>query len=184
MGLMIIERLNADWRWRRILLLTMMLVLLFACASKEKAASPKNLLVLVADDLGWHDLTCYGKPFVLTPNIDRLAREGIRFTQAMLTTPQCNPSRISMLTGQYPHETGAEDLHVPTPENLPMVPAYLAEVGYYSGLLKKSHLGPAGDAQFDYLSAKLDDFSTFLDGADQQPFFLWVDFIDSTSILQ
>src|SRR5687768_4966787 len=76
---------------------------------------PPNFVVFIADDLGYGDLGCYGHPVLKTPTIDRLAREGMRFDRAFLTISSCSPSRASILTGRYPHNTGAPDLHQPLP---------------------------------------------------------------------
>src|SRR4030095_4932980 len=59
-----------------------------------------NIVLILADDLGWSDLGCQGSDFYQTPNIDRLAREGMRFTQAYAAGPVCSPTRASLLTGQ------------------------------------------------------------------------------------
>ena len=67
--------------------------------SKEEAAGPRgdrpNIILLVADNLGWKDLGCFGNDDISTPNIDRLAAEGVRFTNAFITAPSCSPSRAS-----------------------------------------------------------------------------------------
>lgn len=65
-----------------------------------------NVLFILVDDLRWNALSCMGHPFVKTPNVDRLAREGALFENAFVTTPLCSPSRASFLTGQYPHTHG------------------------------------------------------------------------------
>jgi len=68
-----------------------------------QGAQPKpNLVLIVADDLGWADLGCYGSTFHRTPNLDRLAREGMRFTDAYAAAPVCSPTRAAILTGRYP----------------------------------------------------------------------------------
>src|ERR1700742_2345063 len=61
-----------------------------------------NVVLILADDLGWKDLGCYGSPFYETPNLDRLASEGMRFTQAYAACPVCSPTRASIMTGKYP----------------------------------------------------------------------------------
>jgi len=61
-----------------------------------------NIVFVLADDLGWRDLGCYGSNFYETPNIDRLAQMGMRFTNAYAANPLCSPTRASILTGQYP----------------------------------------------------------------------------------
>lgn len=139
---------------------------------------PPNFLILIADDLGWKDVGCYGNKKIATPNIDRLAAEGVLFENAFLTIPQCSPSRISILSGKYPHATGTEDLHVPMPDSLNILPHYLQQKNYFSGLLQKSHLGPYGEDQFQFLHSELDQFATFLTAANEQPFFCWVGFSD------
>ena len=70
------------------------------------AASRPNVIFILADDLGWRDLGCFGSTFHETPNIDRLAARGIRFTQAYAANPLCSPTRSSILTGQYPARIG------------------------------------------------------------------------------
>src|SRR5688572_29253424 len=74
----------------------------FAAQAGERAKRP-NIVLILADDLRWDALGCTGHPFVKTPHIDRLAREGVRFRNAFVTTPICLPSRASILTGQYAH---------------------------------------------------------------------------------
>src|SRR5438874_8831545 len=63
---------------------------------------PPNIVFILADDLGWADLGCYGSKFHQTPNIDRLARQGMRFTDAYAAASICSPTRASILTGKYP----------------------------------------------------------------------------------
>ena len=149
------------------------------------SASPPNILVLVADDAGWRDVGAYGNDVIRTPNVDRLAETGLTYERAFLTTPQCSPSRISMLTGKYPHATGAEDLHMPLPEHETILPTYLRrEAGYLTGIMRKRHLGAPGNEQFDwYDPAENHDYSAFTEFLDRaqgqgRPFFLWVGFSD------
>jgi len=137
-----------------------------------------NILVLIADDAGWQDFGCYGNPHIRTPHIDALAANGFKAENAFLTIPQCSPSRISVLTGKYPHQTGAEDLHMPLPESEILIPTYLKEHNYFCGFLRKGHFGPNGEKQFDWYSNNLNDFNKFLDLSASQPFFMWVGFTD------
>ena len=65
-----------------------------------------NIIFILIDDLGWVDLTCYGSTFYETPNIDRLASDGMRFTDAYAACPVCSPTRASILTGKYPATLG------------------------------------------------------------------------------
>ncbi len=73
-----------------------------SCDRPREEDSAPNIVFILADDLGWHQLGCYGNSFYETPNIDRLAREGIRFTQAYAAAPVCSPTRASVMTGKYP----------------------------------------------------------------------------------
>ena len=65
-----------------------------------------NVILVLLDDYGWKDSTCYGSTFYETPNLDRLASQGMRFTQAYASCPVCSPTRASMLTGKYPARLG------------------------------------------------------------------------------
>src|SRR6058998_494712 len=77
------------------------LFLLLTVGLQLRAASLPNIVLIYADDLGYGDVGCYGATQVKTPNIDRLAREGLRFTDAHCTSATCTPSRYGLLTGEY-----------------------------------------------------------------------------------
>ena len=100
-----------------------------------------NFVIFVADDMAWDDCGAYGHPAIRTPAIDRLAAEGMRFDLAFLTCSSCSPSRCSMLTGRYPHSTGAGELHQPLPANQVLVSTPLREAGYFTAVAGKWHLG-------------------------------------------
>src|SRR5690625_2890841 len=136
-----------------------------------------NIIIFVADDANWNDFGPYGNDVIHTPTINKLAEEGLTVNKAFLMVGQCSPSRISILTGMYPHTSGAEELHMHLPEHLKMMPSYLQERGYFTGHMKKTHYGPHGDQQFNWYSEKTaDSFPEFLNEAEGQPFFLWVVF--------
>ncbi|MDJ0645510.1 MAG: sulfatase [Flavobacteriaceae bacterium] len=87
---------------RRVQYYIIYLAILFpfsACKKEEKAP---NIIMIVADDLGWYDLACYGNDFIETPNLDQMAKEGIKFTDAYAAAPLCSPSRASLITGLHP----------------------------------------------------------------------------------
>ena len=69
-----------------------------SASAKEKTAQRPNIIYIMCDDMGYGDLGCYGQPYISTPNIDRMAREGIRFTQAYAGSPVSAPSRASLMT--------------------------------------------------------------------------------------
>src|SRR5690242_2560056 len=74
----------------------------FSILAAAKTTSRPNVIFILVDDMGWTDLGCQGSKFYETPNIDRLAREGMRFTQAYSACTVCSPSRAALLTGKYP----------------------------------------------------------------------------------
>lgn len=105
------------------------------------AANRPNFVILIADDIGYDDLGCYGSLSARTPHIDALAAEGLRFNQAYLTTSSCSPSRSSIITGRYPHNTGAAaELHRPISGHLPSIAGLLREAGYHTALAGKNHM--------------------------------------------
>ena len=112
-------------------------------ARPAPAARPPNVIVILVDDLRWDDLGIEGHPFVETPAIDRLAREGVRFRNAFATTPLCSPSRAAILTGQYVHTNGIIDntARDSASHRLPTFARPLAEAGYRTGFFGKWHMG-------------------------------------------
>ena len=109
------------------------------------APSRPNLIVLFADDLGYGDLGCYGSS-IPTPNLDRMAREGMRFTNCISANPVCSPSRAGLLTGQYPTRVGVPKVYFPQdttgldPKHKTLA-EYLKPVGYSTACIGKWHLG-------------------------------------------
>src|SRR5215203_1802632 len=75
---------------------------LLLSATAARAADPPNVIVILADDLGWTDLACYGSDLHETPHLDRLARDGMKFTQNYSACTVCSPTRAALLTGKYP----------------------------------------------------------------------------------
>lgn len=108
-----------------------------------------NFIILIADDISWDDFGCYGNSVVRTPNIDRIAEGGIRFNNAFLTASSSSPSRCSIISGRYPHSSGAAELHTPLPEDEIPFPALLKKGGYYTGQAGKWHFGDAVHSAFD-----------------------------------
>lgn len=105
------------------------------------AAERPNLIVFIADDIGWEEYGCYGNQEVRTPNIDAVAAKGRRYTQAFLTASSCSPSRSSIITGRYPHNLGpAAELHLGISPKIPWVTTTLMEHGYYTALVGKNHI--------------------------------------------
>ncbi len=139
------------------------------CAQPNGAtpSRPPNVVVLFADDLGYADLGCQGSDIIDTPNIDQLARNGIRCTNAYMTAPQCSPSRAGLLTGRYQQRFGYEHIAPAKtegglPEDEIIIPAYLKEAGYHSGIIGKWHLGHLDSQRPDRRG--FDEFYGFLGG--------------------
>src|SRR5437867_644376 len=84
------------------------LLLAASCFSAETVAKPAqpNVIIILADDMGWGDLGCYGHPSFKTPNIDRMAKEGARLTDFYSPCPYCAPTRASLMTGRYQFRSG------------------------------------------------------------------------------
>src|SRR5687768_125051 len=81
----------------------------WSAAATAAASAKPNVVFFLADDLGQRDLGCYGSTFYETPNLDQLAKEGARFTDAYAACPVCSPTRASILTGQWPQRTEVTD---------------------------------------------------------------------------
>jgi N-sulfoglucosamine sulfohydrolase len=115
----------------------------FACLASAGPVRP-NILLITVDDLNWDSLGVTGSPVQnISPNVDRLAREGMRFTKAHVTVAICQPSRNVLLTGRYPQNTGALGFEDITPD-VPTLVEALAHAGYYTGLMAKTgHVVPS-----------------------------------------
>lgn len=119
--------------------------LLFLSLSAFAQQRP-NVIYIYADDLGYGDLSCYGTTKISTPHLDRLASQGIRFTDAHATSATCTPSRYALMTGQYPwRKTGTGilpgDAALIVPTNKITLPKVFKNAGYTTGIVGKWHLG-------------------------------------------
>ena len=118
-------------------------------AEQAELATLPNLVLIIADDLNWDDSSPYGHDSILTPNLQRLADGGMRFDNAFVTISSCSPSRASIVTGRYPHQTDAEELHWPVPKNQTTFVEKLKAKGYWTAAAGKWHLGEAMRDRFD-----------------------------------
>jgi len=116
---------------------------LAAPALARSAAQPVNLLLITVDDLNWDSVGAFGCRLPdITPHIDRLAAEGMRFLRAHVTAAVCQPSRSVLMTGRYPHRNGAEGFQ-PIRDSVPTLQERLRAAGYLNGILAKNpHLAP------------------------------------------
>lgn len=127
-----------------------------------RAAAKLNVLLITSEDNG-PDLGCYGDPYVRTPNIDRLAAQGVRFDRAFVPTASCSESRAALLTGLYPHQNGQIGLathHHRMFGKIPNIASHLKQRGYRTGLIGKLHVNPASAFPFDY-RPNVSDCNTF-----------------------
>ncbi|MCF7687795.1 MAG: sulfatase [Cephaloticoccus sp.] len=158
-------------------------------------ASRPNILFLVPEDMGLQ-LGCYGDPHARTPNIDELARHGVRFSQATTPYSICSPSRACALTGLYPHQNGHIGLATHCFElyrpDTPNIITHLRAGGYRTGIVGKLHVNPESAFPFDYhaipganfdrktpMEAYVDSARKFWSEAKGQPWFLSVNFPDA-----
>ena len=145
--------------------------------SPVSASTRPNILFILADDMGWGDLSCYGRPDYKTPNLDRLASQGVKFTHAYSAAPVCTPTRVGFHTGRYParlpvgleepiHERSAIGDRVKTtgiPRSHPTVSSLIKAAGYETALVGKWHLGYWPD--FGPLHFGFDEFFGIMSGA-------------------
>jgi arylsulfatase A-like enzyme len=136
-----------------------------------------NVLFILADDLGYGDLSCYGRPDYQTPNIDRLAAEGLRFRNAYSASPLCTPTRCAFMTGRYPARTrvgleeplnekrglGDQALTLGLPPEHPTIASLLKQSGYETALIGKWHLGYLPN--FGPIQSGFEEFFGIMSGA-------------------
>ncbi len=111
------------------------------------AAKLPNFVLMIGDDIS-PDFSCYGGP-LHTPHIDHLAETGVRFDHAYVTASSCSPSRCSLITGRYPHNTGAPELHMDLPDGQFLFPEALRDAGYYTAQYGKFHMGDYAKTAFE-----------------------------------
>jgi len=165
--------------FQRLIVLTVIAAVCAGCQNANKSETPRpNVVLIIGDDISVSDFGCYGNPNIRTPNVDKLAANGLRFNNAYLTTSQCSPTRCSVITGRYPHNTGAPELHMPLPEGQVMFPQILKDAGYYTAASGKWHMGDYARKAFDKINmAGPGGEEKWLDCLQNRPmdkpFFMW-----------
>lgn len=152
-------------------------VSLLANTTPSQTRRRPNILFILADDLGYGDLSCYGRPDYQTPNLDRLAAQGVRFIKAYSASPLCTPTRCAFITGRYPARTrvgleeplhekramGEKALTIGLPRDHPTVASLLKGSGYQTALIGKWHLGYLPN--FSPIKSGFEEFYGIMSGA-------------------
>src|SRR5450755_1120261 len=138
-------------------------------AYAQPASKPPNIVFILADDLGYADVSCYGRRDVTTPNIDRIAARGMRFLQGYANSAVCSATRLALITGRYQYrlrlgleEPWAGNPNLGLPPEHPTLPSLLRKAGYGTTLLGKWHLGNLPN--FSPLKSGYDHFWGFHNG--------------------
>lgn len=134
----------------------------------DVAKARPNIIWIIGDDHGWSHSEPYGDTWVKTPNMARLAREGMRFTNAFAASPTCSPSRAVMATGLYPYRNGSHVLNGDLLENVRTLPQYFHELGYNVVGSGKFHFSPEKQYPFDQWLKPVEDGAKFLKSYDWQ----------------
>ncbi len=136
----------------------------------QPAAKPPNIVFILADDLGYADVSCYGRPDLSAPNVDSIARRGLRFLQAYANSAVCTATRTALITGRYQYrlrlgleEPLTSNADVGLPPEHPTLPSLLKKAGYSSTLVGKWHMGVL--PKFGPLKSGYDHFYGFRGGA-------------------
>ena len=145
-------------------------IIIIALGNYSHAASKPNIIIILADDLGYADLGVHGCKDIHTPHIDSIAKNGIRCTNAYASSPTCSPSRAGLLTGRYQQRFGHEFNPVVAENNSPLfsaqdgtLPRMLKNAGYKTGMVGKWHLGTS--EKFNPINQGFDEYFGFLGNA-------------------
>ncbi len=150
---------------------------LLGCSVSGPQESKKpNIVIVIADDLAWRDIGCYGATQISTPNIDKLAAEGMRFERAFTATAMCAPMRQQMYTGLFPVRNGAYPNHSQSKPGVKSIPHYFEPMGYRVALSGKKHFGPPENYPFEFLgdgkNIAYEAIDEFIARDPEQPYFL------------
>ena len=127
---------------------------LFLLSNIQFAQQKPNVILICMDDLGYGDLSCYGATKIQTPNVDKLAAQGIRFTNGHSTSATCTPSRYALMTGVYPWRSGAHilpgDAALIVPTDRLTLPKVFKNAGYQTAIIGKWHLGIGNEVKKEW----------------------------------
>ncbi len=153
------------------------LLFLFLALCTPICAAP-NFVFFITDDISASDLGCYGNEVIQTPNLDAIAENGLVFDNAHNVISSCSPSRCAIITGRYPHNTGAPELHSTLPDDQVTFVRTLREAGYHTIISGKNHMNKPAKLGFDESSdskpAGSENWIQHLkDRPKEKPFFAW-----------
>lgn len=158
---MVVRKLNS-------LSLPVLLIAILCITQMDRvqAADQPNIVFILCDDHRWDFMSSMGHPFLETPHMDAMARNGVHFTHAFVTNSLCSPSRASILTGLYPHNHGVGDNYNPVDPSLTFFPEDLQRAGYETAFFGKWHMGDIDDPQrgFDHWVAFRGQGTYYADG--------------------
>jgi len=118
-------------------------------AEGSQPSRKPNFVIIIADDMTWHDAGCWGNKDVRTPNLDRLAAQGMRLVNMFTPAPMCAPCRQALYTGLFPVRNGAHPNHSRVYDGVKSMPHHLRPLGYRVGLVGKTHFGPRESFPFE-----------------------------------
>ena len=161
------------------------------CQEVVSLAKQPNFLIIMADDCTYNDLALYGGKNAKTPNIDRLAKQGLTFNRAYLAEAMCQPCRAEMMTGQYPLHNGCAWNHSASRASVKSMPHHLGSLGYRVGIAGKVHVKPASAFPFENINGfdpncvrnptqehNLNGIRSFMQRDNKQPFCLIVALVE------
>ncbi len=143
----------------------LLMLLVGSLTQADAAASKPNIVLILSDDLGYADIGVHGCKDIPTPNIDRIAKQGVRMTDAYANGSFCTPTRAALMSCRYQHRFGIEDLGGPLPSQAHTLPQRLKAAGYTTGMVGKWHLGSTEG--FTPVDRGFDEFFGFVGGGHQ-----------------
>jgi len=160
---------------KKYLIISILILALSGCSNRQSNPDgnvnrPPNILIVTADDLAYNSVGAFGcKVPGISPNIDKLADQGMMFNHAHVNTPVCQPCRQSWLTGRFPHNNGAEGFE-PIDKDVPTLPEQLRKAGYINGILgKEIHHQPVERFSWDYIPFRTELDSVWRKGHSRNP---------------
>ncbi len=147
-------------RLRNMYFMMLVLAILASCTSQKQTESKPNIVFILADDCSYYDIGTYGSKDAITPNIDQLALDGMKFNKCYQSAPMCSPTRHNLYTGLYPVKTGAYPNHTMANEGTKSIVQHLKPLGYRVAMAGKRHVKPESIFSFEYLTDgnKVDDY--------------------------